>query len=165
MNSLKKDCGFFFLALFLAAISPLILLAALVSLVAWPIERFLAKRRHRRFVARHDGAAFLVCSRRRGWEPYLRNNLTPATPEVVPLWREEIGRDRRDWYALTWPIPYPLPKIPFLAVVAGGQVVFESLNQPLQHLKRRARRSHEAGAAGREIVLEAVERLRRGVDQ
>lgn len=37
----------------------------------------------------HVGQVYLICSRKRGWEPFLQNNVTPVLPtEILPIWLE-----------------------------------------------------------------------------
>jgi hypothetical protein len=161
MHVLRKIAFGVFIALIFLFLLPFILLAALVTLLGGPVYYMLAWYRARQFCRRHDGDVYLICSRRRGWEPFLRNNLFPVTKDVVVIWKDDAECSRKTWSVLKWMLANSPPKIPFVVFVGRKQVFVESLNGPLQAWKRQGKRSVDASEAGGRVLQDTLLRLRR----
>lgn len=122
----------------LILLSPLILVLLSIAL---PIIAYCSVRDAvslRLFQRREDGNFYLVCTPRRGWHDYVRNNVVPILPpNVCVVWyRPSRGL-----------VPPPIishvehSKIlglskPYLVRVGRSKIRAESLNLDLQEMKR-----------------------------
>jgi len=90
------------------------------------------------FARRRNGCVYLVCTSRRGWYDFLRNNVAPILPEYVTCLWPGLAATQAERTALNvlkvrgiadMPRPY------FVKVVRHGDFPTLSLNRTLQDLK------------------------------
>ena len=116
----------------------------------------------RMFRIREAGNVYLVCSSRRAWHDYLKNNLVPVLPaHVVVVWEKACG-DRRSHTVLVnlrRSGVFCVSK-PYLAAVSKRAIRVASLNSDLQHLKNCARVDDSVRQESAQIVEMKLEQLR-----
>ena len=105
---------------------------------------------------RNHGAIFLICTSRRGWYDYLRNNLIPILPaNVRVVWQANRRDGKVDpiitnlWRSRIFGVPRP-----YLVAVHKRRISAVSLNGCLQDLKARPARSPQAQEMSRHVLLE-----------
>ena len=109
-----------------------------------------------RFCWKHAGNAYLVCSRKRGWESLLQNNVLPVVPDrLVPIWMECPG-PHADVVAAARMSNVFLPK-PFVLHVTRFRLESAPLNPELRHLKHQAAVSEAARRDARRILEAALD--------
>jgi hypothetical protein len=99
---------------------------------------------------------FLICSRRRGWEPFLRNNVIPALPDhVAAVWLEAP----QQWTRVVRAIRASNTRLskPFMVLVTPFGIKTTPLNERLVHLKRFGKRSSEIRADARAVIDAALD--------
>ncbi len=144
--------------IFLVPVVGVILIAAIP---AAPCVLILRYARHRAFCRRHRGQAFLICSRRRGWFHFIRNNvITVLPPEVACLWTPGGKSDVLD-KEVSWILQREFKAVmylnrPFLLVVDVGRCRFVRLHEALFPLKGAAKVSRETQERVRALVMEAL---------
>lgn len=104
----------------------------------------------------HVGREYLICSRRRGWEPFLQNNLVPILPEQIStVWIEaakptadvlHAGRIANVFFAK-----------PFLIRVTRFRLLSVSLNPLLANPKCHGAVSESVRVEARRVVETALE--------
>ena len=126
------------------------LLAILVACYHW--LRFLV------FCLSHLDDVYLVCSRRRGWEPFLANNLIPVLPPYVKaIWIESTSTHKDLLRALR---PRRcVTAIPFLALVTPTGIQCKSLNRLLVEYKQHGKPSNAMQDALRPFVEKTLQEL------
>lgn len=103
----------------------------------------------------HSGRVYLICSRRRGWEPLLKNNVIPILPDCVsPVWLEAPGAMRNVVHAGR--LAHVFLSKPFLVRVARFGLHSTPLNSQLAHLKPRGAVSESAQREAQNIVASAL---------
>lgn len=116
-----------------------------------------AEMRRRGDIASEAGNIYLVCSAKRGWHDFTRNNLLPVLPEHHRvIWRRSKTGGLPPVLATRFG---GVPK-PCMVLVMPDGLLEHSLNQSLGHLKQHPRKSEETRAACREIVARTEETLR-----
>jgi len=120
------------------------------------------------FCFTHLDSLYLVCSRRRGWEPFLVNNLIPVLPvQVKAIWIESPGTQKHLLRALRR--QRSVTSVPFLALVTPMGLQCKSLNRPLVEKKQQGKASRMTQdvllpfieKAVQEFLLHYVRRSRR----
>lgn len=106
----------------------------------------------------HVDQVYLICSRKRGWEPFLRNNVVPVLPgKLLPIWLESpapfanvvrAGRIANVFLAK-----------PFLIRVTRFRLLSMPLNSQLADLKCLGAVSEVARRDARKILDAAVAEL------
>ena len=108
------------------------------------------------FCWKYADRVFLICSRRRGWEAFLKNNAAPALPpRVTAVWLEAPGQ----WQRVTRALELSGRGIskPYLVLVTPRGLKFVPLNQRLQSLKRLGQVSAKAREAAGLAIEKALE--------
>ena len=135
---------------------PLLMLVAVILLLPLLIPIMLAAaygdwQFQRTFRREHAGRVFLVCSRRRGWQACLENNILPALPpSVTAVWLETPG-GLQDVIRAARLRPR-FVSVPYLLLVSKSEITVRALNERLLHLKRPGRRSVTAQAEAQQII-------------
>ena len=136
------------------ALSPLLLL---LYLAMWLVSIVLVLRDRlwkRRFRRSHEGRHFLVCTTRRGWNDFIRNNVGPVLPSSITIClmaRKSLDPLSRDvlramstsvrWYAR-----------PYLIRVKRLGIAVVPLHEILLPFKQHAKKSLEIQAQVAEII-------------
>ncbi len=103
----------------------------------------------------HLGELYLICSRRRGWQAFLENNLIPVLPSKVKvIWIEMPNEKRRFIQAIA--AGRSAYSVPILALVTLGGIKFASLNRLLINKKHLGRSSQGTRDSVRPIIESAV---------
>lgn len=124
-----------------------LVIATCVSVYGWLWLRY--------FCWTHSDRVYLICSRRRGWEPLLRNNVVPVLPNhVSSVWLETPGALRDVVHAgrLSGVL---LPK-PFLIRVTRFRLLSVPLNSKLVGLKSLGAVSNSVRQDAQKIVETAL---------
>jgi hypothetical protein len=99
---------------------------------------------------------FLICSSRRDWEPFLKNNVIPALPDhVSAVWLEAPQQCVNVVRAVR--ASQVRQSIPFMILVTPFGIKSTPLNGPLQHLKHLGKQSSEVGSDARAIIDAALD--------
>jgi hypothetical protein len=111
------------------------------------------------FTRRRNGCVYLVCTSRRGWYDFLRNNVAPVLPEhVTCVWpglaATQVERTALNVFELRGIANIPKPY--FVKVVRRGDYPTLSLNGRLQDLKPRAAVSDEVRDSCRSRIKAAL---------
>jgi len=111
------------------------------------------------FARRRNGCVYLVCTSRRGWYDFLRNNVTPILPEHVTCLWPGLAATEAEGEAhnvLQARLKVKTPKPYFVKVVRRGDFPTLSLNGRLQDLKPRAAVSDEVRSLCRSRIEAAL---------
>ena len=143
----------------------LLLVAVVVFVVASPLIVVLGLKGRlslRRFRRREAGTFYLVCTSRRGWHDFLRNNVVPVLPEDTGVvWRR---RGRKAWrnpfFGHLARSGIQGARKPYLVAVTKRALVHRSLNAALQELKARPKVSEDTRRACAGIIADARDELR-----
>ncbi len=99
----------------------------------------------RAFRRREAGHVYLVCTSRRNWHHFLKNNLIPVLPGNFRVIWHEPERDGQcpktlEHFARSSILDIPKP---YLVAVTSRTLLHRSLNEVLQGLKAHAKKSEE----------------------
>jgi hypothetical protein len=141
------------------ALSPFLVL---VSLIFVPVITALAVRdwwRRRKFRLGNAGRYFLVCTTRRGWHEFIRNNVEPVLPSSTTLcWAGRIYRDRRSTEVVQAVSSLVRRHSrPYLIAVSRSGIEALALHEKLLPLKQHAKKSVETQVQVAEIMRAVFE--------
>lgn len=103
----------------------------------------------------HVDEVYLVCSRKRGWEPFLRNNLVPVIPDsLLPIWLE--SPESRANVVRAGRLSNVFLAKPFLIRVTRFRLLSLPLNSQLAELKCLGAISETARHDARKILNAAL---------
>ena len=137
-----------------------------VCLPAACIHQLRANLALRVFRRRNNGTVYLICTSKRGWHDFVKNNLIPVLPDNFRVvWQKKgcvQGRDAK--YAplfthLATSHIFSMSK-PYLVVVTPTALVPKSINGAFTGLKTKAARSTEVQVACAKQILEIEQELR-----
>jgi hypothetical protein len=103
------------------------------------------------FCWRHADRVYFICSRRRGWEPFLKNNAIPVLPAHVSAVWFESPEPLTNVIRATRKSNLMLSK-PFLILVTPFGMKPAPLNQRLLHLKHHGKASDVVRGEAHAIV-------------
>lgn len=120
----------------------------------------------RAFRHRNNGTVYLICTSKRGWHDFLKNNLIPILPDHFRVvWHKQgcvQGRDAKLpplFKHLATSHLFSISK-PYLVVVTPKALVPKSINGVFTGLKSKAARSSEVQALCARQILEIEQELR-----
>jgi hypothetical protein len=147
----------FMLALFMVIVS--ILLPVLVPLVLF--QKLTTSFRLWVFRRREAGNYYLICTSRRNWYDFLKNNVIPVLPpNVRVVWQKSdlCGPKQSLSQYLRKSRITGLSK-PYLVAVTRRSLVAQSLNTIFQNLKQNAKRTETSRIQCRRIIEEKQQSL------
>lgn len=159
MAAIKRIVG----ALLWAAI--LILVLPLIVLLGIPLVLFCETKAAismRVFHRREQGHVYLICTSKRGWHDFLKNNVIPVVPGNVRVVWQEAGRNDeypRIFAYLARSRVFGVSK-PYLVRITARNPVCKSLNPAFRQFKARPRKSPETRQACVEIIEQTLNELR-----
>jgi hypothetical protein len=138
----------------------------IVCIPAACIHQLRANLALRAFRHRNNGTVYLICTSKRGWHDFLKNNLIPVLPDNFRVvWHKQgcvQGRDGKLpplFKHLATSHIFSISK-PYLVVVTPKALVPKSINRAFTGLKSKAARSTEVQAACAKQILEIEQELR-----
>lgn len=148
--------------LVLAAIPFVLVLFIVVGIPALIICETKAAVSLRVFRRREAGHVFLICTSRRGWHDFLRNNIIPVLPENFRVVWTKSARDGQFPNVLGH---FARSRIfgvskPYIVAVTPRALVHKSLNAVLQELKAHPKKSEDTQRACLEIINREIRELR-----
>ena len=144
------------------ALAPLIALVAILALPIALVVQTQGAISLRMFCRRERGHVYLICTSKRNWHDFLKNNVIPGLPENFRVVWHKAGRGGQcsDLLAhLARSRVFGVSK-PYMVVVTARALLHRSLNVPLQELKAQPKRSDAARKACAEIIGKFEEELR-----
>ena len=111
---------------------------------------------------RAAGRVYFICTARRNWHDFLKNNVIPVLPDHyrVVWWKSaHRGKYRQLLGHLDQSRIFNVSK-PYIVAVTPRALVHISLNSVLQELKARPKKSEETRRACAQIIAETEEELR-----
>jgi hypothetical protein len=163
MKRIKKIIGVILMAPVVIVLAPFILAFILVvvlpGMIIWNINAAISLRIFRR---REAGHVFLICTSRRGWHDFLKNNVIPVLPDNVRVvWKKPAGKSeyRSFFRHLDCSHIFNVSK-PYLVLVTPRALIPKSLNETLQKLKTHPEKSEETRRACAEIIAGTENDLR-----
>lgn len=113
-----------------------------------------------RYYRANDGTTWLVWHRRRDWNELMINNVLPVLEGAVPLEdRSPVFTTTNPRRRLEWTQGYVQVRRPYLLRLHRGRFTQISLNERLQHLKKRSARSAAVQEEVRQILKQALAEL------
>jgi hypothetical protein len=99
----------------------------------------------RKFRRRESGCVYLICTSKRSWHDFLRNNVIPILPNNIRVvWhKSEPGYKQTDIFACLSRAGLADISKPFMVLVTPHALLHRSLNVPLQSLKACSKRSSD----------------------
>jgi hypothetical protein len=145
-----------FVAIVLIALSPLLLPLFIVMAVLGIAIGVFDWLRTLWYCLVHSGELYLICSRRRGWQPFLVNNLIPVLPsQVQVIWLERPNEKHRFLRSLGH--RRSACSVPILALVTLGGIKLTSLNKQLFDMKHLGKSSQATRERLRPIIETAMQ--------
>ena len=144
------------------AVAPLVLLFGILLLPIILVMETKGALSLRAFRRREAGYVYLICTSRRNWHDFLKNNVIPTLPDNFRLvWRKSgRGGEYPNLVAhLARSRVFGVSK-PYMVVVTRRALLHQSLNGPLQQLKPHAKRSDDVSKACADIIKTIQEELR-----
>jgi len=140
---------------------PFIIVLVIVALPFVGIAGLCTRVVLRKFRRKNDGVVFLICTSRRGWHDYLKNNLLPVAPSELRVIWEKHGREGPQEPII---INMQRSRIynttrPYLVVVREQGIRVVSLNGPLQEFKKTPKRSEQTQQLSRAILLDRTQAM------
>jgi hypothetical protein len=138
-------------------------LAVIMAPIGLPGALF-DRLRYRAFRRREAGRVYLVCTPRRNWHDFIRNNVIPIVPDhyrVVWSMSQRGGSPSVLLGEFMRGHNFGIPK-PYLVLVTPRGLVHRSLNATLAALKQHQERSERVQAACREAIGRVEAELRSG---
>lgn len=118
------------------------------------------------FRRRENGTVYLICTSKRGWHDFLKNNLIPVLPDHFRVvWHKQGCAQGRDgklpplFKHLASSHIFSMSK-PYLVVVTPKALIPKSINGAFTGLKSKAARSSEVQAACAKQILEIEQEFR-----
>ena len=141
---------------------PLIVVVGLISLPFIFVMETKAAIALRVFRRREAGHVFLICTSKRNWHDFLRNNVIPVLPDNLRVvWVESVRNgeypDLIDHLARSR--VFGISK-PYLVAVTPKALLHRSLNSTLQQLKKHPKRSEDTQQACLEIINQELREIR-----
>jgi hypothetical protein len=103
----------------------------------------------------HADRVYLICSRRRGWDAFLKNNAIPSLPShITAVWLESPNRLANVVRAAR--LGGACLSKPFLILVTPFSIKSSPLNHRLLHLKPFGKRSAPVRADARQVIDDAL---------
>jgi len=145
----------------------LLLILVMVPLLVLSIPVFLVSHivgsiSLRRFCRREAGHVYLICTSRRGWHDFLKNNVIPILPDnfrVVWCKSMHAGEGMPLLRHLSHSHIFNVSK-PYLVAVTRRALVHKSLNTVLQKLKAHPKKSEHTRQACAQIITQVLHELR-----
>lgn len=144
------------------AVVPLLLMFVILSLPVILVIKTRGAISLRVFRRREAGHVFLICTSKRNWHDFLKNNVIPTLPDNFQVVWPKSGRGSKchDLVAhLNHSRVFNVSK-PYMVVVTRQALLHQSLNGPLQQLKPHARRSNDVRKACANIIKTIQQELR-----
>ena len=144
------------------AVAPLVLLFGILSLPVVLVMETRGAISLRMFRRREAGHVFLICTSKRNWHDFIKNNVIPTLPENFRVVWQKSGRGGKypDLVAhLARSRVFGVSK-PYMVVVTRRALLHKSLNGVLQEWKPHAKKSDEVRKACAEIMKTIQEELR-----
>ena len=144
------------------AVAPLVLLFGILSLPFVLVMETKGALSLRAFRWREAGHVYLICTSKRNWHDFLKNNVIPILPENFRVVWQKSGRGGQypDLVAhLARSRVFGVSK-PYMVVVTRQALRHQSLNGPLQQLKSHAKRSDDIRQVSAGIIKTFEEALR-----
>lgn len=118
------------------------------------------------FRRRENGTVYLICTSKRGWHDFLKNNLIPVLPDHIRvIWHKQGCVRERDakhlplFTNLAASHIFSMSK-PYLVVVTSKALIPKSINGAFTGLKSKAARSSEVQSLCAKQILEIEQELR-----
>lgn len=146
-------------ALVVVVLGPVVAVAGLPVLVVTEIG---ASVRLMRFRRKEAGCCYLICTSRRGWHDFLKNNVAPYLPgNVRVVWhRPGMPKDEDPIFAHVRRSKYFNITKPYLVCVTRRRLIVRTVNDRLLHLKPMAWVCEEARKASAAILAATMTELR-----
>jgi hypothetical protein len=144
------------------AVAPLVLLFGILSLPIVLVMETRGALSLRAFRRREAGHVYLICTSKRNWHDFLKNNVIPILPDNFRVvWQKSRrGGQYPDLVVhLARSRVFGVSK-PYMVVVTRKALRHQSLNVPLQQLKAHAKRSDDIRKACAGIIKTIEEELR-----
>lgn len=158
MAAIKRIVGALLRAAILILVLPLIVLVGIPLVLFSETKTAISMHVFRR---REQGHVYLICTSKRGWHDFLKNNVIPAVPgDVRVVWQEARRNDEypRIFAYLARSRVFGVPK-PYLVRITARNPVCKSLNPALRRLKTCPRKSRETQKACVEIIKQTRNEL------
>jgi hypothetical protein len=143
--------------------TPLLLAVVLVCTPFILFRFWRAARRLGKYCIANDGKIFLICSRRRGWNELLVNNLIPVVEDSATVCWVGHGPSESDPTVVPGEIATRIRHCtkPLVVLVTRRGLMMTSLNGPLQQWKTRGRKNPRSRKPLRRIFDSAVRSMPR----
>lgn len=158
MAAIKRIVGALLRAAILILVLPLIILLGIPLVLFSETKAAISMHVFRR---REQGHVYLICTSKRGWHDFLKNNVIPAVPgDVRVVWQEARRNDEypRIFAYLARSRVFGVPK-PYLVRITARNPIYKSLNPAFRHLKARPRKSRETRQACAELIEQTLNEL------
>jgi hypothetical protein len=148
--------------LFGAAVVPLMILFFILALPFILVSKTKAAISLRIFRRRESGYVYLICTNRRNWHDFLKNNVIPVLPDNFRVvWRKSVrGSKHPDLFRHLACSHISSISKPYLVLVTPRALLHGSLNIPLQPLKAHPKKSEDVRTKCARIVKDLEEELR-----
>jgi hypothetical protein len=138
------------------------ILLFLFSLPFILVKKIKAAIRLRMFRRREAGYVYLICTSKRNWHDFLKNNVIPILPDNFRVvWQKPLRSSKQpDLFAHLARSSVRSISKPCLVVVTPRALLHRSLNVPLQPLKAHSKRSADIRLQCARIINELEGELR-----
>lgn len=157
MAAIKRIVSILLWVALLILAAPLIILV-IPLILSCEMKDAISMRLFRR---REQGQIYLICTSKRGWHDFLKNNVIPAVPgNVRVVWQKARRNDEypRIFAYLARSRVFGVPK-PYLVRITARNPICKSLNPALRRLKTCPRKSRETQKACAEIIRQTRNEL------
>jgi hypothetical protein len=147
----KKRIKRMLIGVILVPIALLIFVVFLPVILVVEIKEYIALRT---FCRREAGNFYLICTSRRGWYDFLKNNLIPILPKNVKVvWhtRTSAGKNDPIFLRILSSGIYGVPK-PYIISVQRKCIKAYSLNNDLQIVKKHPKKSVEIQVQTQNVI-------------
>ncbi len=158
MAAIRRIVGALLRAAILILVLPLIILLRIPLVLFSETKAAISMRVFRR---REQGHVYLICTSKRGWHDFLKNNVIPVVSgNVRVVWQEARRNDEypRIFAYLARSRVSGVPK-PYLVRITARNPIYKSLNPAFRHLKARPRKSRETRQACAELIEQTLNEL------
>ena len=157
---IKKIIQGFGWAVLILIFGIILIVCSPILIPMWIISELRTAIRFRRFRRREAGNFYLVCTSKRNWRDFLRNNVIPILPDNVRVvWHKSMrGNQNPDLQGFLNRSKIFAVSKPYLIAVTKQALRVKSLNADLQALKPHAKVSDEIRGA----CLHLIEATQKG---